>query len=93
MKLYIKLKHHYKICGNEWSSYLSSSNTHSCSFWNGSVLLELAESDAGDSGTPSTIIYTQWSSRHYELGCDGPVVEYKSLDLLVFYSSFHIMNP
>ena len=30
--------------GNEWSSYLSF---HSCSFWNGSVWLELAESAAG----------------------------------------------
>ena len=27
----------------------------------------------GESGTPSTIIYTQWSSRRYELGCDAPV--------------------
>ena len=26
------------------------------------------------SGTPSTIIYTRWSSRRYELGCDAPVV-------------------
>ena len=26
-----------------------------------------------ESGTPSTIIYTQWSSRRYELGCDAPV--------------------
>ena len=43
----MKLKHHYKICGNDWSSFLSFSNTHSCSFWNGSVWLELAESAAG----------------------------------------------
>ena len=28
----------------------------------------------GESGTPSTIIKTQWSSRRYELGCDAPVV-------------------
>ena len=28
----------------------------------------------GESGTPSTIIYTQWSSQRYELGCDAPVV-------------------
>ena len=28
----------------------------------------------GESGTPSTIIYTQWSSRCYELECDAPVV-------------------
>ena len=27
------------------------------------------------SGTPSTIIYTRWSSRRYELGCDAPVVQ------------------
>ena len=27
----------------------------------------------GESGTPSTIIYTRWSSRRYELGCDAPV--------------------
>ena len=27
----------------------------------------------GESGTPSTIIYTRWSSRRYELGCDTPV--------------------
>ena len=26
------------------------------------------------SGTPSTIIYTRWSSRRHELGCDAPVV-------------------
>ena len=25
------------------------------------------------SGIPSTIIYTRWSSRRYELGCDAPV--------------------
>ena len=43
----MKLKHHQKICGNEWFSYLSFSNTHSCSFLNGSVWLELAESAAG----------------------------------------------
>ena len=29
---------------------------------------------SGESGTPSTIIYTRWSSRRYELGCDTPVV-------------------
>ena len=28
----------------------------------------------GESGTPSTIIYTRWSSRHYELECDAPVI-------------------
>ena len=28
----------------------------------------------GESGTPSTIICTRWSSRRYELGCDAPVV-------------------
>ena len=27
----------------------------------------------GESGTPSTIIYTRWSSRRYELWCDAPV--------------------
>ena len=27
-----------------------------------------------ESGTHSTIIYTRWSSRRYELGCDAPVV-------------------
>ena len=27
-----------------------------------------------ESGTPSTIIYTRWSSRRYELGCDAPVI-------------------
>ena len=27
----------------------------------------------GESGTPSTIVYTRWSSRRYELGCDAPV--------------------
>ena len=31
-----------------------------------------------ESGTPSTIIYTQWSSRRYELGCDAPVVHTES---------------
>ena len=34
----------------------------------------------GESGTPSTSIYTQWNSRRYELGCDAPVV----LDTCVF---------
>ena len=28
---------------------------------------------SGESGTPSTIIYTRWSSRRYELGCHIPV--------------------
>ena len=28
----------------------------------------------GKSGIPSTIIYTRRSSRHYELGCDAPVL-------------------
>ena len=27
-----------------------------------------------ESGTPSTIIYTRWSSGRYELGCDASVV-------------------
>ena len=27
------------------------------------------------SGTPSTIIYTRWSSRRYELGCDAPLIQ------------------
>ena len=26
------------------------------------------------SGTPSTIIYTRWSSGRYELGCDAPMM-------------------
>ena len=30
---------------------------------------------SGESGTPSTIIYTRWSSRRYELGCGTPVGE------------------
>ena len=30
---------------------------------------------SGESGTPSIIIYTRWSSRRYELGCDTPVVK------------------
>ena len=34
----------------------------------------------GKSGTPSTIIYTQWSSRRYELGCDAPVGLISMLD-------------
>ena len=29
---------------------------------------------SGESGTPSTIICTRWSSRRYELGCDTPVM-------------------
>ena len=29
---------------------------------------------SGESGTPSTIIYTLWSSRRYELWCDAPVL-------------------
>ena len=28
-----------------------------------------------ESGTPSTIIYTRWSSRRYELGCNTPVTD------------------
>ena len=28
-----------------------------------------------ESGTPSTIIYTRWSSRRYELGCDALVLQ------------------
>ena len=35
------------MCGNEWSSYLIFSNTHWCSFPNGSVWLEVAESVTG----------------------------------------------
>ena len=31
----------------------------------------------GESGTPSTIIYTRWSSRRYELGCDASLVKIK----------------
>ena len=27
----------------------------------------------GESGTPSTIIYAGWSSRHYGYGCDAPM--------------------
>ena len=27
-----------------------------------------------ESGTASTVIYTRWSSRRYELGCDAPVI-------------------
>ena len=34
---------------------------------------------SGESGTPSTIVYTRWSSRRYELGCDAPVVISNSL--------------
>ena len=30
---------------------------------------------SAESGTPSTIIYTRWSSRRYELGCDTPVIQ------------------
>ena len=33
----------------------------------------------GESGTPSTIIYTRWSSRRYELGCDAPVLRTRAL--------------
>ena len=60
------------MCGNEWFSYLSFSNTHSCSFWNGSVWLELAESAAGR-GVLLQLLSTRWSSRRYELGCHAPV--------------------
>ena len=38
-----------------------------------------------ESGTPSTIIYTRWSSRRYELGCDAHVVHPKHE-----MSSFHL---
>ena len=54
----MKLKHHQKICGNKWSSYLSFSNTHSCSFWNGSVWFELAES------APERVVLLQLLSIH-----------------------------
>ena len=37
---------------------------------------------SGESGTPSTIIYTRWSSRRYELGCDTPVLRVVLLQLL-----------
>ena len=30
---------------------------------------------ASRASTPSTIMYTQWSSGRYELGCDTPVAE------------------
>ena len=39
---------------------------------------------SGESGTPSTIIYTRWSSRRYELGCDTPVV-INSLNVMTSY--------
>ena len=29
---------------------------------------------SGESGTPSTISYTWWSSGRYELGCDAPMM-------------------
>ena len=29
---------------------------------------------SGESGTPSTVICTRWSSWRYELGCDTPVI-------------------
>ena len=55
-----------------------------------------------ESGTPSTIIYTQWSSRRYELGLDAPVLdtqqsvncqvacEVSLVDKLIFQ---HMANP
>ena len=42
-----EIKTSLEMCGNEWSSYLSFSKAHSCSFRNGSFWLELAESAAG----------------------------------------------
>ena len=35
----------------------------------------------GKSGTPSTIIYTRWSSRHYDLGCHAPVWQSTQLNM------------
>ena len=40
----------------------------------GKCLVRTSRVRSGESGTPSTIIYTRWSSRRYELGCDTPMV-------------------
>ena len=45
---------------------------------------------SGESGTPSTIIYTLWSSRRYELGCDTPVVLPNTLNKSVSIGSGHL---
>ena len=37
-------------------------------------LLGASRVRCGESGTPSTIIYTRWSSRRYEFGCHAPMV-------------------
>ena len=77
----MKLKHHQKICSNEWSSYLSFSNTHSCSFWNGSVWLELAESVAG------RVVLLQLLSIH-----DG-AVGVTNLGVMLLCSPSNVLSP
>ena len=41
----------------------------------------------GESGTPSTIIYTRWSSRRYKLGCDAPVGK------ILYLKYFSLFSP
>ena len=43
----------------------------------------------GESGTPSTIIYTRWSSRRYEFGCDAPVIttDHMSIEIALYSNS------
>ena len=74
MKLGMNLKYHYEICGNELSSCLIFSNTHLCSFPNGSVWLELAESAAERVALLQLLVYARWSSRHDWLGCHAPLM-------------------
>ena len=40
-----------------------------------------------ESGTPSTIIYTRWSSRRFELGCDAPVCETLATDDVILMTT------
>ena len=61
---------------NLWQRMIQSSEFFQYSFLlilKRKCLVGASRVRCGESGTPSTIIYTRWSSRRYELGCDAPV--------------------
>ena len=51
----------------------------------------------GESGTPSIIIYTRWSSRRYKLGCDAPVMQSTPAHIptspILPPHPFYLLNP
>ena len=53
---------------------------------------EVSFFDGLKSGTPSTIIYTRWSSRRYELGCDAPVVANVGRELSLLKTAIDMAN-